>query len=103
MSPLGKCIGIAAVIATVTSVVLGAILLVNAKIGSGIGKVFPFVVIAAWVVSFAPAFALTSISLYIRARRKKDSPARVRELGFATFLGLFALVVLGAAIITRLT
>jgi hypothetical protein len=102
MNPFAKCIGIAAALATVVALVSGVIVLSNSKIGDGIGKIFPLVIIAAWIASFAVAFALTSTSLYIRARLKKDSPARVRELGFATVLSLLAVAALGASIVTRL-
>ena len=102
MNPFGKCIGVAATLATAASVVLGVLILSDAKIGSGIGKVFPLVIASGWVVLFAPTFALTSLTLYIRARLKKDSPAHVRELGFATVLGLLIVAVVGASIVTRL-
>jgi len=100
---LGKCVGISAVLATVASLVIGMFVLTGAKIGSGIGKIYPLMLIAGWIGCFVPSFTLTSLSLYLRARLKDAPPAQVRELGFATGLSLFALVVLFAALITRLT
>ncbi len=102
MSPFGKCIGVAAVLATAISVVLGLYVLASAKVGDGVGKVFPLVIVAGWILSFSAIFPLTSISLYVRARIKKESATHVRELGFATALSIIVLVVLGASIVTRL-
>jgi len=102
MNPLAKCIGIAATLATTVSLVLGVAILFSAKIGSGIGKVFPLVIVAGWVVSFVATFALTSLSLYVRARLKKDSPGNLRELKFATVLSLLIVIVLGASVVTKL-
>ena len=102
MNPLAKCIGIAAALATAVALALGVIVLSNAKVGGGIGKIFPLVIVAGWIASFAVAFALTSISLYVRARLRKDSPSHVRELAFATVLSLLVVAVIGASIVTRL-
>jgi ABC-type Na+ efflux pump permease subunit len=102
MSPFGKCIGVAAVLATAVAVVLVIIVLASAKVGDGIGKAFPLMIVAGWFLSFAAIFPLTSISLYVRARLKKESATHVRELGFATALSIIVLVVLGASIVTRL-
>jgi hypothetical protein len=102
MSPFGKCIFGAAVVATAGSVILGIAVLASAKVGDGVGKIFPLVIVTGWILSFAAIFPLTSISLYVRARLKKESTAQVRELGFATALSIVVSVVLGASIITRL-
>ncbi len=102
MSPLGKCIGVAAALATLASLASGVTVLTNSKIGDGIGKVFPLIIVAVWVLSFVPTFAVTSSTLYIRARLKKDSPVRVRELGFVALLGMLAAVVLALSILTRI-
>ena len=102
MNPFGKCIGIAAVLATIASVLLCIFVVASAKVGDGIGKVFPLIMIAGWILSFVALYPLTSISFYIRARRNNDSFSRVRELRFSIILCILILVVFGASIITRL-